>query len=132
MKDFMESIEKGIYGKELEIEKAQLHTVHLPFEDEFNTRFYKGMMEALDRYEKSKTKLFDTPGDHSFLVSGSNLPSKILRSKKKTSMISDKYIRGYPFVLENGQTFINHNEALEWAVAFGFSPLMNGSILNPF
>jgi WD repeat-containing protein 17 len=132
MKDFMESIEKGIYCNDSGVEKAQLHTIQLLFEDEYNTRFYKGMMDALEKYERSKTKLFDTPGDHSFLVSGSNLPSKILRSKKKTSLVSDQYIRGYPFVLENGQTFINNNEALEWAVVFGYSPLMNGNILNPF
>jgi hypothetical protein len=89
-------------------------------------------MRAIGQIEKSKTKLLCEPGDHSFLLSGSNLPSKILKSKKKTSLISDYYIRGQPFVLEDGKTFINNNEALEWATVFGFSPLMNGNILNPY
>lgn len=82
--------------------------------------------------QKSKSKVFDEPGDHSFLLSGSNVPSKIIKSRKKTSMISDYYIRGYPFILEDGKTYINTNEALEWAVIYSFSPLLNGNRLNPF
>lgn len=89
------------------------------------------MISAITQNEKKKTRLFNYPGDHSYMVSGSNLPSKILKSKKKTSLISDYYIRGNPFVLEDGQTFINSNEALEWTAVISFSPLMNGSKLNP-
>jgi len=132
MKDFMESIEKSLYEKDLEIERSQLHSLQVNFEDEYNSKLFPAMMKAIDQHQKKKSKLFDEPGDHSVLVSGSNLPSKILKAKKKTSLISDYYIRGYPYVLEDGKTFINNNEAMEWATIYTFSPLLNGSLMNPF
>ena len=94
--------------------------------------FIKKYLMLLINNEKLKSKLFDEAGDHSYLLSGSHLPSKILKSKKRTSLVSDYFIRGYPFILEDGQTYINHNEAFEWSIVFGFSPLMNGNRLNPF
>lgn len=128
----MECIEKAVYEKDEGVEKHKLHQLDIQFKDDYIKRFYEALMKAVDDNEKSKSKLLDKPGDHSFMVSGSNLPSKILKSRKKTSLISDYYIRGYPFILEDGQTYINTNEALEWATVFGFSPLMNGNKLNPF
>lgn len=128
----MESIESKVYSKTETVDRQSLHKLEVPFRDEYNTRLFKGLMSAISENEKSKTKLLDKPGDHSYMVSGSNLPSKVVKSKKKTSMVSDYYIRGYPFVLEDGHTFINSNEALEWAVVYSFSPLMNGNKLNPF
>lgn len=128
----MECIEKAVYEKDEGVEKHKLYQLDIQFKDDYIKRFYEALMKAVDDNEKSKSKLLDKPGDHSFMVSGSNLPSKILKSRKKTSLISDYYIRGYPFILEDGQTYINTNEALEWATVFGFSPLMNGNKLNPF
>lgn len=132
MKKFMESIEKSVYEKDKIIDKSNLHKIEINFEDDFNKRFYDQILNAIDKNEKSKSKLFDTSGDHSFLLSGSHLPSKILKAKKRTSLVSDYFIRGYPFILEDGKTYINHNEAFEWSIVFGFSPLMNGNRLNPF
>lgn len=129
----MESIEKAVYDNNQIVDKGKFNKLSVNFGDEFNNQlFYTQLLEAVEKNEKSKTKLFDTSGDHSFLISGSNLPSKVLKLKKRTSLISDYYIRGHPFILEDGQTYINTNEALEWAQVYGFSPLMNGNRLNPF
>ena len=131
----METIEKTIYQTDDSIKRITSpdgKIIQFDFQDSYNTKLFDAIMSSISKLEPSRSDLFDKPGDHSFLLSGSNVPSKIIKSRKKTSMISDFYIRGHPFILEDGKTHINTNEALEWAVVYSYSPLLNGNRLNPF
>jgi hypothetical protein len=131
----METIEKTIYQADSTVNRATVvdgKITQFDFEDSYNTRLFDALMKSISELQASRSKLFDKPGDHSFLLSGSNVPSKIVKSRKKTSMISDYYIKGHPFILEDGKTHINTNEALEWALVYSYSPLLNGNRLNPF
>ena len=131
--EMMETIEKTIFQAgtiKLPFEKIRSEEINLSeledytslygfkFANDYNSTLFNSLMISISELQVSRSKVFDRPDDYSFLLSGSNVPSKIIKSKKKTSAISGYYIRGQPFILEDGKTWINGNEALEWDLIY--------------
>ena len=78
-----------------------------------------------------ESHIFKQPGRYTCFLSGSHLPVNHLKKGVKNSMFTMDVIRGTPFMLEDGQSCLAHEEALEWAMVNRFSPLQTGNRINP-
>ena len=87
-------------------------------------------MKKSDSYEndnnQAKTEQLEignicTPGSH--------LPNNSNRCK---SYISGRLIKGTGYILEDGETTIEQNEAIMWAKVTPYSPLCTGHKINSF
>ena len=70
--------------------------------------------------------LFSEPGHFCYMVNGNCLQGKI------KSAVTDNWIRGPAYQLEDGKTYMSQEHALEWALCNNFTPVGNGFRINPY
>ena len=121
-------------------EDKPLTEVPLKFESQADKELFECLSSCVHKritqsnnemHNYAGSKIFTHPGRYTCFLSGSHLPVNHLKKGVKNSMFTLDVIRGTPFMLEDGQSCLAHEEALEWAMVNRFSPLQTGNRINP-
>ena len=100
--------------------------------DENAQKFIIEMLNSLDEFLSTECPLFRKKGIYPFNNIGTHLPSNIVQKKTRISVFSGNPIKGASYIFRNTNLSIAVEEAEEWAFTNQFSPLNDGTLINPF